>query len=117
MRAYRLALELVDASWTDVRALTRVPATRASADQLYRAIGSIAANLAEGYSRSSGRDRVRLFEYALGSARECIVWYRLAAPVLGHEAVAARTDRLSQIVRLLLAVIPLERDRTIGDPR
>ena len=117
MRVYRLALELVDASWSDVRARARQAATRSIADHRYSTLGSIAANLAEGYSRISGRDRARMFEYALGSARERVVWYRLATPGLGHEAVAARTDRLSRIVRILLAVIPMERDRTIGDPR
>ena len=81
--------------------------------QLYAAVGSIAANIGEGYSRSSGRDRARIFEYALGSARESMTWYRSAEPILGPEIVGTRLDTLEEIRRLLLAVIPRERDRLI----
>ncbi|MFN2566714.1 MAG: four helix bundle protein, partial [Gemmatimonadaceae bacterium] len=70
LAAYRLALYAIEIAWADVRALDRAPTTRPIAAQLYRAIGSIGANIAEGYSRSSGPDRARVFEYALGSARE-----------------------------------------------
>ena len=45
------------------------------ADQLYRSLGSIGANLAEGYSRGTGKDRAHFYEYALGSARESRDWY------------------------------------------
>ena len=81
--------------------------------QLYAAVGSIAANLGEGYSRSSGRDRARIFEYALGSVRESMSWYESAEPVLSAEVVRERLDRLEEIRRLLLAIIPRERDRLI----
>jgi hypothetical protein len=40
------------------------------ADQLHRSLGSISANLTEGYSRSKGLDRARFLEFALGSARK-----------------------------------------------
>jgi four helix bundle protein len=71
------------------------------------------ANIAEGYSRSSGRDRARIFEYALGSARECMAWYESAEPVLSATIVRERLDTLEEIRRLLLAIIPRERDRLI----
>ena len=77
------------------------------------AVVSIAANLAEGYSRSSGKDRARLFEYALGSARESTVWYEAVARVLPAGTLAARSEKLEEIKRILLAVIPRERSRLI----
>src|SRR3954466_384673 len=86
MRVYRLACELIRDSWQDVEDLKRHKATEKVSGQLYRAVGSVAANLAEGYSHSSGRDRARIFEYALGSAREAAVWYQTAEPVLGSES-------------------------------
>ncbi|MBC7896698.1 MAG: four helix bundle protein, partial [Cytophagaceae bacterium] len=43
--------------------------------QLLRAVDSISANIAEGYSRFSGRERARFYEIALGSAREAREWY------------------------------------------
>ena len=55
MKVYRLALFLGDIGWDDVSKLANDRRTRALSDQLYRALGSISANLAEGYSRGSGK--------------------------------------------------------------
>jgi four helix bundle protein len=89
------------------------PITEEIAGQLYTAVGSIPANLVEGYSRSSGRDRARIFEYALGSARESIEWYDASGHLLERELLQDRKGVLSEISRMLLAIIPRERDRTI----
>ena len=113
MRAYQLARGLLADSWTDAERLRHHPVTEKVSGQLYAAVGSIAANIGEGYSRSSGRDRARIFEYALGSARESMTWYRSAEPILGPEIVGTRLDTLEEIRRLLMAVIPRERDRLI----
>ncbi len=113
MTAYRLAVALSASAWDDAVQLGRCGITRRVASQLYTAAGSIRANLCEGYSRASGADRARLFEYALGSARECRDWYALARPVLGADLVAERDGTLLQIVHMLLAIIPRERRRRI----
>jgi four helix bundle protein len=113
MTAYRLAIYALEIAWADAATLDRNRTTRPIGSQLYRALGSIAANIAEGYSRSSGADRVRLFEYALGSTRESSVWYRAARPVLGHAIYDSRIAVLSQIRRILLAAIPDERSRRV----
>ena len=75
MTAYRLALFLSDLGWRDTVKLVRERRMIGLSDQLYRALGSISANLAEGYSRGTGKDRARFYEYALGSARESREWY------------------------------------------
>ena len=62
MTAYRLALFVADVGWHDVTCLMRDRRTLGLADQLYRALGSISANLAEGYSRGTGRDRAHFYE-------------------------------------------------------
>lgn len=111
---YRLATYVADTAWPDVERLSSSPATTEVAAQLYRALGSITANLAEGYSRGSSADRVRYYEYALGSAREAREWYGRAQPVLGHARVADRYAVLTSIVRLLLTIIPSERGRKNG---
>jgi four helix bundle protein len=113
MTAYRMALALSKDAWDDVVRLNKCPITWRVAGQLYTACGSVRANLSEGYSRASGADRARLFEYALGSARECRDWYDLARPVLGEDLVDARDAILVRIVHILLAVIPRERRRRI----
>ena len=113
MAVYRLAVALSASGWKDAVSLYKCPITRKIAGQLYAATGSIRANLSEGYSRASGADRARLFEYALGSARECRDWYDLARPVLGTEIVSARDATRVQIIRVLLVIIPRERRRRI----
>lgn len=113
MRVYQLAMQLLDDSWSDAETLSQHPVTTLVGPQLYKAIASIAANIGEGYSRSSGRDRSRFFEYALGSARESSVWYRASGRILDRPTLASRSDVLAEIQRMLQAVIPRERDRTI----
>jgi four helix bundle protein len=117
MRVYQLACGLLTDCWSDAEELRHHQVTAKISGQLYAAVGSIAANIGEGYSRSSGRDRTRIFEYALGSTRESMTWYRSAEPVLGVELVRARLDTLEEIRRLLLAIIPRERDRLIRPSR
>ncbi len=59
MTAYRLALFAADVGWHDVTKLAADRRTLGLSSQLYEALGSIGANLAEGYSRGTGRDRAR----------------------------------------------------------
>ena len=112
MRAYRLAADLLNVAWEDAKALSAEPVMGRIAGQLYAAIASITANLGEGYSRSSGKDRSRIFEFALGSVRESMSWYQAGRPVLG-DVVRDRLDSLEEIRRLLIAIIPRERERGI----
>jgi four helix bundle protein len=73
-------------------------------DQLTRALGSISANIAEGYSRGTISDRCRFYSYALGSSREAIAWYDTLRLELGDVA-SDRQAKLVQIRRLLLTTL------------
>ncbi len=115
MTVYRYALFISDLAWPDVTKLISDRRTIKLSDQLYEAIGSVSANIAEGYSRSSGKDRARFYEYALGSARESRGWYYDARFVLGDEVATHRMQFLTQIIRLLLVITPEERTRTIRE--
>jgi len=114
MRVYQIARELVSDCWDDARLLRADPLTLEISGQLYSSVSSIPANLGEGYSRSSGKDRARIFEYSLGSVRECMEWYRAAQPVIGAERTTNRLDRLEEMRRMLLAIIPRERGRPMS---
>lgn len=65
--------------------------------ELVRAADSISANFAEGYSRMRGKDRLRFYDYSLGSARESRDWWwywiasarRSARTPTGHQPVAS----------------------------
>lgn len=109
LKVYRLALFAADRSWQDVSQLVRDRRTIGLAEQLYRALGSISANIAEGFSRGTGRDRARFYEYALGSARESRDWYFKARYILGTDIVHDRLQLLTEIIRLLLTMIPQQR--------
>jgi four helix bundle protein len=106
---YRLSLFAADLAWPDVTKLIQDKRTISLADQLYRAAGSTSANIAEGYGRQSGKDQARYYEYALGSAREARDWYYKARHVLTHTVATHRIRLLTQIIRLLLTIIPSER--------
>ena len=107
--AYRLALYLSDLCWQDLQTLFNSKGTATLVDQLYRAVGSISANLAEGYSRVSGKDRALFYQYALGSTREARDWYFKARHVLDRWAFENRVSVLTEILRLLVKMISQQR--------
>lgn len=115
VEVYRLALLLSDLSWHDATKLMRDRRTLDLSSQLYEAVGSISANVAEGYSRGTGKDRARFYEYSLGSARESRDWYYKGRHVLSDVIVAHRYRVLAQIIRLLLTMIPDQRGRTLRE--
>ena len=115
MEVYRLSLFAEDLAWPDVSKLVADKRTISLADQTFRAVGSVGANIAEGYSRQSGKDQARYYEYALGSAREARNWYWPARHVLTERVAIHRIRLLTHIVRLLLAIIPSERGYHLRD--
>ncbi len=115
LEVYQLGLFVGDIAWQDASALAKVPLTRDLADQLYRAVCSISANIAEGYSRSTGKDRARFLEYALGSAREARDWYHKSRHTLRHEVVQHRIGILTQIIKMLNVLTPAQRRKGIRE--
>jgi len=84
--------------------------TRTDVDQFLRAVGSISANLAEAYSRRTGAERARYYDYARATAREAKDWYFKGRTALGDAVVEQRHAVLERIIRILSAVIPRERE-------
>lgn len=97
VQAYRLAMDAMREARLDAQRAKKDALTREVGGQLLRAAGSIGANIAEGYSRGTTADRRRFYEYALGSVRECLVWYETLPE--------SRIERLVSIRRLLLTMI------------
>ncbi|MBI2408892.1 MAG: four helix bundle protein [Gemmatimonadetes bacterium] len=98
MASYLSARCATDASLLGSRVSLQV------SQQFVRAVASIAANLAEGYSRGATHDRARFYTYALGSLRETLAWI----DALGETPWAPRAeyrDLLIQIRRQLLTAI------------
>ena len=115
LEVYRLGLFAADIAWQDALVLNKTPLTRGLADQLYRAVCSISANIAEGYSRSTGKDRARFLEYSLGSAREARDWYFKSHHTLKEEVIKHRIDLLTQIIKMLSVLTPNQRQKGIRE--
>ena len=111
---YRAALFLLHVSVRDCGEIRAAHPRDAVADQLTRAAGSISANLAEGYGRTTRADRVRFFNYALGSTRECMSWYQAVSDVIPPDLVEARLELLARIRALLLGFIRSPRERQLA---
>ena len=106
VQAYRLGIEAMREARVDAGMIAGDPLFVGVAEQLIRAAGSISANIAEGYSRGTARDRKKFFEYALGSTRECMVWYQAST----LPSLTPRIARLTSIRRLLLTMIRTARE-------
>lgn len=104
MEAYRVARFLLDCAQAGAIILARAYEPR-TLSQLSRAIASIGANVAEGYSRRTGPDRSRFYSYALGSARESVIWYRHVGGALRPDDLDLRMRLLAQQRRLLLGLL------------
>lgn len=115
LEVYRLALFAGDIGWHDALTLSKNFLTRDAADQLYRALGSISANLTEGYARSKGLDRARFIEYSLGSARESRDWYYKSRHVLSEEIIKHRLGLTTKIIAMLTPMIRHQRDHSIRE--
>lgn len=115
LEVYRLSLFVSEIGWLDVVKLNKNPLTKVLANQLIRALDSISANIAEGYSRSTGKDRARFYEYSLGSARESRDWYYKAGRILRDEVVEHRMSLLTQIVKMLNALVPKQRKKGLRE--
>jgi four helix bundle protein len=108
--AYRRSLYARRQAWSDCLIVARHRLGEPIARQLYRSVASVAANIADGWSRTSGLDRARFFEYALSSAREAIVWYLAVTPML-RTPTRDRLSQLAEVRQLLLVMIQNERKR------
>jgi four helix bundle protein len=113
MRAYQFGRFLGSRTRADARRLWNLPLGRPIVPQLWGAVGSIPANIAEGYSRGTGADRARFYEYALGSTRECVVWYEQLREILDDGVINERIDLLVQVKSLLIATLPSTRTERI----
>ncbi len=112
---YRLALFVDDIGWEDILKLSQEKLMFSVADQLHRSLGSIGANLTEGYSRSKGLDRARFFEISLGSARESRDWYYKSRHVLPEEVVKHRMELMTRIISMLVPMISHQRKHAIRE--
>ena len=115
LEVYRLALFVGDIGWNDALAISKNNLMWSVADQLHRSLGSISADLTEGYSRSKGLDRARFFEISLGSARESRDWYYKARHVVSASVIQHRMSLVTHIIGMLTPMIQHQRKNAIRE--
>ena len=89
--------------------LLKHPLGQPIARQLIRSVGSISANIEEGYGRGFGKDRDYFMRISLGSARESKGWYYRAKSLLTDKVLAHRLDLLGEVITLLITEINKKR--------
>ena len=114
-KAYRFALFLAELAWHDSTKLLGDKRSISLADQLNRSAGAVSADIEEGYSRGTGKDRARFYEYGLGSAREARGWYYKGRHILGEAVANHRIQLLTEIIRLLLTMVPDQRGTVLRE--
>ena len=67
---YQKAMQLWDLFWADSEILLRDIRGREIARQMTKSIGSISANIEEGFGRGFGKELNQFYRYSRGSARE-----------------------------------------------
>ena len=103
--AYQKAMQLMEDFWGDSEILKRDFRGVEIARQMTKSIGSISANMEEGYGRGFGRELVQFYRYSRGSARESKGWYLRAKHLLPAEIVEKRCALLDEIIAILVATI------------
>jgi four helix bundle protein len=89
----------------DSEILSRHYLGREIAKQLIRSLGSICANLEEGYGRSFGKEYVYYLRVARGSARESKGWYQRSNKFLAKEIIQGRVKELDEVISMLVGAI------------
>lgn len=93
---YKMAMLLWNDCWNDTEILLKDVHGKEIAKQLIRAIGSISANIEEGY----GKEYPQFLRLSRGSARESKGWYIRSNFLLSEQVIKDRVDRLESIIKM-----------------
>ena len=99
--AYQKSLFAYDLMWEDCDNLLEDERGKAVARQLTRSVGSISANIEEGFGRGYGRDYAYRLKIAIGEARESRGWYWKGRKLLSTDVLNHRIALLDEIVALI----------------
>ena len=101
VRFYAIALELWDECWQDTGIMTKDFRGIEIAKQLIRSIGSISANIEEGYGRGFGKEYPHFLRISRGSARESKGWYKRSKHLLDENIIERRIYKLDSVIAMV----------------
>jgi len=97
-------------AWEDCEYLLKDRRGKEVAAQLIRSVGSISANIKEGYGCGYGKDYSYRLRIDMGKARESRGWYWRGRKLLPAEVVNHRMNLLSEIIAMLAPNIEKQRN-------
>ena len=109
-QVYQKALFVYDLAWDDCDKLLKDKRGEAISRQLIRSVGSISANIEEGYGRGYGPDYAYRLRIAMGEARESQGWYWRAHKLLPQSVLDHRLSLLDEIIAMLFPIIKQQRN-------
>ena len=106
---YQLSKELWKLCWMDIEILRKDFRGIEIGKQMIRSVGSISANIEEGFGRGFGKEYAQFLRIARGSARESRGWYERSGFLLPAETIAERDRILGNIIAMITkAILTLE---------
>jgi four helix bundle protein len=109
-QVYPKALFVYELAWADCEYLLKDERGKTVARQLVRSVGSISANIEEGFGRGFGKSYANHLRIALGEARESRGWYWRGHNLLPENVVEHRLQLLSEIIALLTSNIRKQKE-------
>ena len=113
LRFYQMATQLWDDCWSDTESLMKDLRGKEIAKQLIRSVGSISANIEEGYGRGFGKEYPHFLRIARGSARESRGWYMKSKFLLENKIIEERISTLNSITAMLTKTIETLKNKSV----
>ena len=98
-------MELWNEFWNDSDVLIADVRGREIARQLTRSIGSISANIEEGYGRGFGKEYPQFLRISRGSARASKGWYLKSKFLLPDDIISKRVEKLDSIIAMIVSTL------------
>jgi four helix bundle protein len=98
---YQKSMQLYDLCWEDCEVLAKDFRGKELAKQVIRSVGSISANIEEGYGRGFGKEYPQFLRFSRGSARESKGWYIKSKFLLKKELIESRVSLIQEIIAML----------------
>jgi len=110
---YQLSLQLWDNFWQDSELMMNDIRGKELVKQMTRSVGSISANIEEGYGRGFGKEYPHFLRISRGSARESKGWYTRAKLFLPSSTIEQRIKMINEIIAMETKTIETLENRNL----
>lgn len=108
--AYKKSNQIWDLTWNDIEIMKNDFRGKEISKQLIRSVGSISANIEEGYGRGSNKEYPYFLKISRGSATESKGWFERSKFLLDGNTINDRVKLLEEIIAILTkTIITLEK--------